>query len=131
VEQFGFFISSTSKDSDWVRWIVWELEKADYDCCFQEWDFPPGTDFIQKMNEAINASKQVIAVISPFYFESLFGRSEGNVALVLDPLGAERRLVPVRVRECELKGLLRGRVYIDLVGKDETTARQALLTGIR
>ena len=131
MEQFDFFISYTSKDSDWARWIAWELEKADYDCCFQEWDFPPGTDFIQKMNEAVEASKQVIAVISPFYFESMFGKSESNVALVRDPLGSERRLIPVRVCECELKGLFRGRVYIDLVGQDEASAREVLLSGIR
>lgn len=38
--------------------------------------------------------------------------------------------MPVRVSECEPKGLLKAIVYIDLVGKDEEEARHALLEGV-
>ena len=38
--------------------------------------------------------------------------------------------MPVRVRQCELKGLLAQIVYIDLMGLDEEAAREALLNGV-
>jgi len=51
--------------------------------------------------------------------------------LAEDPTGNGRRLIPVRVSECEVDGLLRQVVYIDLVGTAEGDARQRLLDGVR
>ena len=126
-----FFISYTKKDKEWAQWIAWELEKERFFCVLQARDFVPGGDFIQQMNEAIKRSKQVIAVFSPDYFKSRYASAEMNAALALDPVGNKGRLVPVRVRECQPSGLLRGRVYIDLVDKSAEVARQELLEGIR
>jgi tetratricopeptide (TPR) repeat protein len=42
------------------------------------------------------------------------------------PSGEQRRLLPVRVEDCQPAGLLADRVYIDLVGADEATARARL-----
>jgi hypothetical protein len=44
---------------------------------------------------------------------------------------ANGKLLPVRIRECELKGLLGAVVYIDLVGLDEPAAKKALVTGVQ
>lgn len=125
-----FFISYTKADNVWAQWIAWELEKEGYDCVIQAWDFRPGGDFMQQMRAAVEAADQTIAVFSPEYFESTFAAAEMNAALVDDPLGIQGKLVPVRIAECEPAGLLRGRVYIDLVGKAEEVARRELLQGI-
>jgi hypothetical protein len=42
----------------------------------------------------------------------------------------KRKLVPVRVVECEPEGLLQAIVYIDLAGSEEEVARLALLEGV-
>ena len=47
-----------------------------------------------------------------------------------DPTGTQRLLIPVRVRECDVDGLLGGIVYIDLVGLDAEAARERLLAGV-
>jgi hypothetical protein len=125
-----FFISYTKADDVWAQWIAWELEKEGYDCVIQAWDFRPGGDFMQQMRAAVEAADQTIAVFSPDYFNSAFAAAELNAALVDDPLGVEGKLVPVRIAECEPAGLLRGRVYIDLVGKAEEIARRDLLQGV-
>jgi hypothetical protein len=39
-------------------------------------------------------------------------------------------LIPVRVRKCDLKGILSPIIYIDLVDLTETAAKDALLQGI-
>jgi hypothetical protein len=70
-----------------------------------------------------------IAVLSPAYAGSQFGEAEWRAAFVADPSGADRRLIPVRVAPGPAPGLLRSRVYIDLVGCDEDTARAQLLDG--
>lgn len=125
-----FFISYTKTDAAWAQWIAWELEKEGYDCVIQAWDFRPGGDFMHQMREAADTARQTIAVFSPEYFKSDFAAAELNAALVDDPLGTEGKLVPVRVAECQPTGLLRGRVYIDLVGKAEEVARRELVQGI-
>ena len=40
-----------------------------------------------------------------------------------DPMGKQRLLVPVRVRNCDPQGLLHTLIFIDLVDLDETKAK--------
>jgi hypothetical protein len=126
-----FFISYTGVDKSWAEWIAWELEKETFECVLQAWDFVAGEDFMQEMQKAATESKRTIAVLSPEYLQSRYATIEMNAALVGDPLGDGRKLVPIRVRECKPAGLLSGRIYIDLVGLAESDARTALLDGVR
>jgi hypothetical protein len=126
-----FFISYTGVDKSWAEWMAWELEKETFECVLQAWDFVAGGNFIQRMQEASTNAKRTIAVLSPEYLKSRYGVAEMNAAIVNDPLGDQRKLIPVRVRECEPAGLLSGRIYIDLVGKSQDEARMILLDGIR
>ena len=48
-----------------------------------------------------------------------------------DSTGESRRIVPVRVRECEPKGLLAAIVYADVVGKPENEGKAALLDAVK
>jgi hypothetical protein len=70
-------------------------------------------------------------VISPDYITGLYTRAEWAAAFAQDPAGEERALLPIRVRECDPQGLLGQIVYVDLVGLDESTAKQAILAGVR
>jgi hypothetical protein len=125
-----FFISYTKADRAWAEWIAWTLEQAEYTCIIQAWDFVPGMDFIQQMRSALDVSRQVIAVLSDNYLSSEAAGSELNAALVNDPLGIRGGLVPVRVAPCKLGGLVKGRIYIDLVGSSLDQAKRDLLQGI-
>jgi pSer/pThr/pTyr-binding forkhead associated (FHA) protein len=40
-------------------------------------------------------------------------------------------MIPVRIHECEVTGLLGQVIYIDLVGRDEDAGRKTLLAGVR
>ena len=55
-------------------------------------------------------------MLSPDALEAPYVQQEWFAALVNDPLGKERRFVPVRVRDCKPTGLLGPIVYLDLVG---------------
>jgi hypothetical protein len=90
----------------------------------QAWDFAPGDNFVARMQDASEQAKRTIAVLSPDYLESRFSREEWTAAL------AEDKLLPVRVGEVELGGILAVQVYIDLVGLDEGAASERLLTEV-
>lgn len=96
-----FFISRNGADRDWAAWVAWELEEEGYTTILQDWDFLPGENFILRMNEAAQQADRTIAILSRDYLEAEYTQPEWAAAF------ASRSLVPVRVRECELKGLLR------------------------
>jgi tetratricopeptide (TPR) repeat protein len=125
-----FFVSYNKADRAWAEWIAWELEQAGYTTILQAWDFRPGSNFVLEMQRAASDAQRTIAVLSPDYLAALFPQPEWAAAFAQDPTGEKGILVPVRVRECDVKGLLPQIVYIDLVGKDESAARQALLSGV-
>lgn len=124
-EKKNFFISYTSADESWANWIAGQLNDAGYSTVHQAWDFRPGQNFVSAMKNALENSERTLAVYSPNYFHSGFGEDEWTAAF------AARSLVPVRVRECEIPKLLKPRVYIDLVTRDEGAARAALLAGVQ
>lgn len=126
-----FFISYNKADREWAEWIAWQLEEAGYTTVIQAWDFRPGGNFVLDMQRAAEESERIIAVLSPDYLASKFTAPEWAAAFAKDPTGAQGLVLPVRVRECELKGLLPQIVYIDLVGNNEADAKESLLSGIR
>ena len=126
-----FFISYNRADQEWAEWIAFELEKAAYSTVVQAWDFAPGANFVLKMHAAAQQTRHTIAVLSDDYMRSGFTSAEWTAAFAADPTGIERRLIPVRVRECEPSGLLGAIVYLDLVGLSKEEARRRLLEGVR
>jgi tetratricopeptide (TPR) repeat protein len=126
-----FFISYNKEDRKWAEWIAWQLETAGYTTVVQAWDFLAGGNFVLQMDEATKQAKRTIAVLSPDYLTSLFTQPEWAAAFAGDPTGKQSKLLLVRVRECELEGLLKQIVYIDLLRLNELEARNKLLAGIR
>ena len=124
-----FFISYNKADRTWAEWIAWQLEEAGYTVVMQAWDFRPGGNFVLDMQSATGAER-TIAVLSPDYLTSAFTAPEWAAAFAQDPTGKKGKLLPVRVRECEPKGLLPQIVYIDLLKLDESAAKRALLDGV-
>jgi tetratricopeptide (TPR) repeat protein len=125
-----FFISYANADAPWAEWIAWQLEEAGYTTTIQAWDFRPGANFVLEMQKAATKSARTMAVLSPRYLSSAYAAPEWAAAVALDPTGDDRTLIPVRVAPCELTGLLRQIVYVDLVGLDEEAARDRLLQGL-
>lgn len=125
-----FFISYNQADKAWAEWIAWELEAAGHTTIIQAWDFPPGGNFVLEMHQAAKEARRTIAVLSPDYLTSRFTQPEWAAAFAQDPTGAKGILVPVRVREVDLEGLLGQIIYLNLIGLDEEASRNALISGI-
>jgi hypothetical protein len=122
-----FFISYNRNDRDWAEWLAWTLEEAGYTVVFQAWDFLPGENFVLRMEEALNETRKLIAVLSQDYIDATYTKAEWTAAFVRDPTGKERVLLPVRVRKCEPPRLLATIIYADLVGLAEEEAKVAII----
>jgi hypothetical protein len=126
-----FFVSYTSADRAWAEWIAWQLEAEGYQVVVQAWDFGPGGDWAHEMQHATTTAERVVAVLSAAYLRSGHGEAEWRAFYAKDPSGERGRLLPVRVSDVEPPGLLTTRIYVDLVGRDASTARAALLAAAR
>src|SRR5436309_2450019 len=111
-----FWISFNNADRYWAEWIAWELEEAGYTTVVQAWDFRPGCNFVMEMDRATQEAERTIAVLSTHYLAARYTHPEWAAAFAKDPMGEKRAVMPVRVEECRVRGLLNQIVYIDLVG---------------
>ncbi len=125
-----FFISYTGNDRTWAEWIAWVLEEAGYSVVIQAWDFRTGSNFVLDMQKATQANR-TIAVFSSLYLQKPFPQSEWAAAFAQDPTSANRKLIPVRVEDCNSQGLLSQIVYVDVFNCDETEAHQRLLAAVK
>lgn len=123
-----FFISYNSADLDWAEWIAWQLEDSGHSTIIQDWEFVPGTNFVLRMDEAAALSDKIIAVLSPDYLDAMYTQPEWAAAFAKEQ---ESKLIPVRVKECMPEGLLKQIIYIDLVGLDENSAKEKILSKIQ
>ncbi|EIV92971.1 TIR domain-containing protein [Frankia sp. QA3] len=128
---WDFFISYNQADRPWAEWIAWQLEDAGYQVLVQAWDFVAGTNWTIRMAEGIEHATRTIAVISPAYLTSDFGRQEWMAAFRADPTGFKRKLLPIRVEDCDRPTLLESVVSFDLFDQSPEEARRRLLEEVR
>src|ERR1035438_3923747 len=131
VDKAHFFISRAGEDAEYAKWMAEVLEAEGYTTILQDLDFQAGDSFIRRMNEALSAAEQVIALLSPAYLAKDFTRMEFYSALATHGIGTKRRLIPVSIAACEIPPVMNHIIYIDLAGKDRAAAREKLLAGIR
>jgi hypothetical protein len=126
----AFFVSYTKVDVSWAEWIALQLKDAGYSVIFQRWHFRPGTNWVLAMHDAARMAQRTLLVLSPDSLEAPYVQQEIAAAFADDPLGRKRKLIPVRIRDCQPDGLLKTVEYIDLVGRTEIQARELLITGV-
>jgi hypothetical protein len=123
---WDFFISYTQADRTWAEWIAWILEEDGHRVLVQAWDFVPGTNWVQGMQAGTRDAARTIAVLSREYLTSVYGGAEWQAAWASDPQGTGRKLLTVRVAECDRPGLLAGVVGVDVFGLAEAAAKARL-----
>jgi hypothetical protein len=128
---WDFFVSYTRVDEGWAEWIAWHLEDAGYRVLFQAWDMVPGSNWSVKMQDGITHADRTIAVLSKAYLGSVYGRQEWQSATLADPAGIHRKLVPIRIEDCDRPGLLGQVVSFDLFGLTPADAQDRLLANVK
>lgn len=127
---WDFFVSYAAEDENWAEWISWHLESVGYRVLVQVWDSVPGAHWMTALENGLLRRTRMLALLSRSYLRSVYARSEWQAAYRDDPLGFQRRLIPVRIEDCEQKGLLGGVVSFDLFDLPVDKARELLLAKI-
>ncbi|GAB7038292.1 MULTISPECIES: toll/interleukin-1 receptor domain-containing protein [Catenuloplanes] len=137
LDRYDFFISFTDSDREWADWIdalVPEVRNVAGDPCtalYQGTQFVAGTNWVAMVQDGLRRADRFVAVFSDAYLKaSSFGAAELHAAWRTDPNGAFRRVVPVRVKDCEPEGLFGPIVYIDLLGLGPQAAERTLVDGL-
>lgn len=128
--EWDFFVSYTQADRAWAEWIAWELERDGYRVLIQAWDMVPGVNWVNSVQDGVARAARTIALLSAEYVSSMYGTAEWEAAWRDDPLGEQRKLIPLRVAECERPGLLGSIVSVDLFGLTEAKTRSELRRAI-
>jgi hypothetical protein len=126
----NFFISYTAVDRRWADWIASTLETAGYTTVLQAWDFRPGENFVQRIDEAMRDSERAIAIVSRDYYRSPYAVLEWTNAIARDPTGRQGVLIPIRVDDVILEGVFKTLTWIDLTGVPLDVAQRRLVEGL-
>ena len=98
------FLSYSSKDREAVRAIVERLRSDGLKVWFDEWVIKPGDNIPAKIEEGIENSRVLVLCMSANAFGSYWARLESQTFRFRDPLNKDRRFVPVRLDDAEIRG---------------------------
>lgn len=108
------------------------LEDASCQTEVQAWDSRPGQDFLHQIQQTTQRRQHDRGALTGLRWLGVSrGRAAGRAAFARDPTGERGLLLPVRVADVTPLGLLRSRIYLDLVSLDEPAATTRLLAGVR
>ena len=124
-----FLISYSNVDREIATWIAWEVEDAGFSVLIEEWDFRG--NFVLAIDRAQQETERTMAILSPDYLVSMFTQPEWAARFAQDPDSGGDRLIPVRVRDVKLHGLLAQIVCVDIFNLNEDEARERILSRVR
>jgi hypothetical protein len=120
-----FFISRRGAKAAMAQEVADVLLEADYTVLVQDYDILPGSNFVATMHEALKRCRHLVVLLTKDYDASEFTLMElANFLASAARSGGERRLVVLRVDDCNPEGVFAGVVYGDLVGIEDPNERK-------
>lgn len=122
-----YFISYTTKDRSWAKWIAWQLKSAGHEVILDIWDFKKGQNFTLGMHQALLNSWKVIAVLSESY-----SLNQGYAAAEWTNVYENGKLIVVKIEPIDKSklGLFAAINHIDLTNLTKKEAKSHLLRHI-
>src|SRR5215469_9023957 len=108
-QQSGYdvFISHSAKDREFATRFAEDLDKAGLRVWLDLWHIKPGDSFVGAIEQAMKASRFLLIVMSPDYFQSAWTNQEWQYTLAQELAGSGIRLIPILLRDCEIPAILR------------------------
>jgi len=109
----SIFVSYSQKDREFVKRLVRDLENRVPELrIFYDLLLPAGSSWADTLSKEIESADIVLAVLSPDYLVSEWGRKESEVAMLRMTEG-NARLLPIMYRTCDVKGFLSSITWVD------------------
>ncbi len=130
------FVSYSSKDQEFVREVVADLEAHSVRVWWDEKAIRPAERIREAINQGIQESASVLVFISPRSLASRWVLNELDTAMLKEMERRQAVVIPIllgRVDIAELPGDLRGKKFIDLRGNKRAkyhTVRDGLMSAI-
>lgn len=126
-EKKDFYISYVSHNNQWAEWIAFHLRELGYSFILPGQDFGPGTNVILETHKAVSQCERTIVLLSPQYIAAMYASPDWTVAFLENETGEKPRLLPIRVQQCEVEGILKPYKMIELADLTEEAARDELV----
>lgn len=117
------FISHSTKDDDFVNRLVSELQIHGHQTWVDHIDMPPGAQWMDVIEEALEHCELLILVVSQSAMESDYVKREWQIFYDL-----KRPIIPIRLEDCRTPLLLRTLHHVEYnrVGDMETLTKKLL-----
>ena len=122
--KYDVFLSHSGKDKPIVRELAQRLKDDGLHVWFDEWEIRPGDSIVSKVDQALEESRTLVLAMSAGTFGSDWTMLEHHTWIFLDPSNEDRRFIPVRLDDNEIKDQLKQFAYVDWRNRsDEEYAR--------
>lgn len=101
-----------------------DLTKAGLRVWLDQWHIKVGDSFAQAISEAMGASRFLVMVMSPDYFQSVWTTREWQSGLAKEVHADGVGLIPILYRDCDIPLMLRTKTWVDF--RDSSQYRPAL-----
>ena len=127
---YDVLLSYTAKDKKIVHALAERLKKDGLRVWLDAWVVKPGDSIPMKIQHGVEKSRIMLLCMSPSYFKSEWGALEHHSMLFRDPMNAQRRFIPLLIKDCVPPYIIAQFAYIDWrTSSDE--AYERLLTACR
>lgn len=126
--RYDVFISYSRQDADWaLDWLLPWLKTAGLIVATREESFRPGVPELSETERCISESRRIVAVLSQAYVDENAAEFEGLLVQHRDPAARLRRLIPVKLEECEPPGRIALLGAVDMTDPDRREGQLARL----
>jgi TIR domain len=126
---YDLFLSHNRRQKPWVRRLVVFLRALKLHVFFDEDDILPGEDIIAAIEEAVEASKILVLVLSRSSVTSKWVSFETAISIISDPSGSDKRLIPLLVEPLDPLSIRLAIRRLDLVDLTDPTTREREFLG--
>ncbi len=107
------FISHSSKDKPFARWISTDLKAAGHNPWLDEWEIKVGESIPTKISKGVKDADFVIVILSAHAVKSNWVEREWQIKYWDEVNKGNIQVLPVLYKDCEIPALLKTKRYAD------------------
>jgi hypothetical protein len=115
----SIFLSHNWADKPFAKRLARDLECQGIRYWLDEAEIKIGDSLIGKIREGIDSVDYVAAILSPDSVSSPWVQREIDVAMNQEILGRRVKVLPIKIRECDMPGFLLGKRYADFTNEQK------------
>ncbi|MDP2945829.1 MAG: TIR domain-containing protein, partial [bacterium] len=117
--EYDVFLSHSSKDRAAARELAQRLKGDGLRVWLDEWAIRPGDSIPLAIERGLEGSRTLVLAMSAQAFASDWVTLERHTVLFRDPTNQQRRFIPLRLDDAEIKAALKQFAYVDWREKSE------------